>query len=324
MVRTYLQRGEIPPSGAVRIEEMINFFEYRYAEPEGGAPVRVDLDLGVAPWLPAHWLVRVGVKGKTVKTAHMDGLGSLVIVAKDVRIQVELNPAFVGGYRLIGYEDRVVATEDFNDDEKDAGDLGSCSSAARSTRGAPRSTRSSSSPATAPATIPRARRCSSSFASRRRGCPLARCPLPGSPTSSALGTRPIARGDKLRSRRSRIGTPPTRSARGTRPIGRERAHGRRGLGTARARRIRRGSPHRRDDGELAGAGPMAPERLGFVETEQEQEEYDDDWTTNDGHDHDAHRGLAGGGLWSRRRERRRRERFERGGLGRDVHAPEQQ
>ena len=49
---------------------------------------------------------------------------TLVTVAKDVKIQVEFNPAHVGAYRLIGYENRLLRNEDFNDDKKDAGDIG--------------------------------------------------------------------------------------------------------------------------------------------------------------------------------------------------------
>ncbi len=68
--------------------------------------------------------------------AYVDGLGearkvlvgemggTLLTVAKDVKIQVEFNPARVRSYRLIGYENRLLANEDFNDDEKDAGELG--------------------------------------------------------------------------------------------------------------------------------------------------------------------------------------------------------
>ena len=51
--------------------------------------------------------------------------GTLVAIAKDVKLQVEFNPAKVQSYRLIGYENRVLAKEDFNDDTKDAGDIGS-------------------------------------------------------------------------------------------------------------------------------------------------------------------------------------------------------
>jgi len=50
--------------------------------------------------------------------------GTLLTLAKDVKLQVEFNPARVAGYRLIGYENRLLADEDFNDDTKDAGELG--------------------------------------------------------------------------------------------------------------------------------------------------------------------------------------------------------
>ncbi len=50
--------------------------------------------------------------------------GTLFTIAKDVKIQIEFNPEFVNGYRLIGYENRMLNKEDFNDDKKDAGELG--------------------------------------------------------------------------------------------------------------------------------------------------------------------------------------------------------
>jgi Ca-activated chloride channel family protein len=50
--------------------------------------------------------------------------GSLVTVAKDVKVQVEWNPATVAGYRLVGYENRALADRDFKDDAKDAGEIG--------------------------------------------------------------------------------------------------------------------------------------------------------------------------------------------------------
>jgi Ca-activated chloride channel family protein len=51
--------------------------------------------------------------------------GTLFTIAKDVKIQVEFNPALVSGYRLIGYENRMLEAEDFNNDKKDAGEIGS-------------------------------------------------------------------------------------------------------------------------------------------------------------------------------------------------------
>ncbi|MFC1643788.1 von Willebrand factor type A domain-containing protein [Candidatus Omnitrophota bacterium] len=60
------------------------------------------------------------------KKVFISELGAtLFTVAKDVKVQVEFNPGKVEAYRLIGYEDRMLNKEDFNDDKKDAGELGS-------------------------------------------------------------------------------------------------------------------------------------------------------------------------------------------------------
>ena len=58
------------------------------------------------------------------KVLVTDLRGTLFTIAKDVKIQVEFNPAVVTSYRLIGYENRLLADEDFDDDTKDAGELG--------------------------------------------------------------------------------------------------------------------------------------------------------------------------------------------------------
>ncbi len=61
---------------------------------------------------------------EAAKVFSRELLGSLWTIAKDVKLQIEFNPAFVGAYRLIGYENRMLAAEDFKDDTVDAGDLG--------------------------------------------------------------------------------------------------------------------------------------------------------------------------------------------------------
>jgi len=61
-------------------------------------------------------------EARKVLVAEMGG--TLFTIAKDVKVQVEFNPAEVKAYRLIGYENRLLAAEDFNDDHKDAGELG--------------------------------------------------------------------------------------------------------------------------------------------------------------------------------------------------------
>ncbi|MFQ5527452.1 MAG: von Willebrand factor type A domain-containing protein [Thermoanaerobaculia bacterium] len=62
------------------------------------------------------------LEAKKVLVSEMGG--TLLTIAKDVKIQVEFNPARVKGYRLIGYENRLLQSQDFNDDTKDAGELG--------------------------------------------------------------------------------------------------------------------------------------------------------------------------------------------------------
>jgi Ca-activated chloride channel family protein len=300
-VRRFLNLGQLPPAGSVRIEEMINYFKYDYAAPDSEHPFAIHTEMSEAPWNPRHKLLLIGLQGKRIPTenlppsnlvflidvsgsmsmdnklplvkaslkmlvdqlrpqdrvgivvyagaagvvlepttgmekskiiealdkleaggstaggagirmayqlarknfvregnnrvilctdgdfnvgessdaameklieqeresgvfltvlgygmgnykdnkmqklankgngnhAYVDGIsearkvlvtefgGTLFTIAKDVKLQIEFNPAIVQGYRLIGYENRMLASEDFNDDKKDAGELGS-------------------------------------------------------------------------------------------------------------------------------------------------------------------------------------------------------
>jgi len=300
-VRRFLNQGQLPPAGAVRIEEMINYFKYEYPQPVNNDPFSINTEISEAPWNKNHKLVLIGLQGKKIPTenlpasnltflidvsgsmqgadriglvkasmkmlvdqlreqdkvsivvyagaaglvlsptsgsnktrikeaidnleaggstaggagirlayktakenfvksgnnrvilctdgdfnvgessddamerlieeerksgvfltvlgygmgnyqdakmqkladkgngnhAYIDGIteakkvlvnefgGTLFTIAKDVKLQIEFNPAKVQGYRLIGYENRMLAKEDFNNDKKDAGELGS-------------------------------------------------------------------------------------------------------------------------------------------------------------------------------------------------------
>jgi Ca-activated chloride channel homolog len=300
-VRRFLNMGQLPPAGAVRIEEMINYFHYDYPQPKNDDPFSINTEIAACPWNSNHKLVLIGLQGKKIPTenlpasnltflidvsgsmwepnklplvkasmkilvdqlreqdkvsivvyagaagmvltptsgenkqaikeaidkleaggstaggagiklayktaeenfvkggnnrvilctdgdfnigassddemerlieqerktgvyltvlgygmgnykdskmqkladkgngnhAYIDGMseakkvlvnefgGTLFTIAKDVKLQLEFNPAKVQGYRLIGYENRMLAKEDFNDDKKDAGELGS-------------------------------------------------------------------------------------------------------------------------------------------------------------------------------------------------------
>ena len=299
-VRRFLTQGMMPPKDAVRIEELVNYFDYAYEPPTGDEPFSVNVEIAGCPWSPEHRLARIGLKGKEIKQdkrppanlvflldvsgsmngpaklpllksamrllveklgendrvaivvyagaeglalrstscdhkeeilsaleqlqphgstnggagitlayqiavqnfiaggtnrvilctdgdfnvgvtsqgeltrliedkakskvflsvlgfgagnlkdstmekladkgngnyAYIDTLqeagkllveqmsGTLITIAKDVKIQIEFNPAKVGAYRLIGYENRILAAQDFNDDKKDAGEIG--------------------------------------------------------------------------------------------------------------------------------------------------------------------------------------------------------
>ena len=300
-VRRFLNQGQLPPAGAVRIEEMVNYFKYEYPQPAADQPFSINTEISDAPWNKDHKLVLIGLQGKKIPTenlpasnlvflidvsgsmqgperiglvktsmkmlvdqlreqdkvamvvyagaaglvlpptsgankpkikeaidnleaggstaggagiklayktakeyfvkegnnrvilctdgdfnvgessddamerlieeerksgvfltvlgygmgnykdnkmqkladkgngnhAYIDGIseakkvlvnefgGTLFTIAKDVKLQIEFNPAKVQGYRLIGYENRMLAKEDFNNDKKDAGELGS-------------------------------------------------------------------------------------------------------------------------------------------------------------------------------------------------------
>ena len=63
-VRRFLNAGQLPPQDAVRVEEMINYFDYQYAAPQTrDKPFRVSTELAQSPWNSQAWLMRIGIKG---------------------------------------------------------------------------------------------------------------------------------------------------------------------------------------------------------------------------------------------------------------------
>jgi Ca-activated chloride channel homolog len=64
-IRRYLNQGSLPPTDAVRIEEMINYFEYAYPQPDGAAPFSSSMALHRCPWNENHHLLRIGLQGKS-------------------------------------------------------------------------------------------------------------------------------------------------------------------------------------------------------------------------------------------------------------------
>lgn len=69
-VRRFLNGGRLPPPAAVRIEELLNYFSYKYPQPAGDEPFSVNLEAAECPWQPGHLILRVGLKGKEVHRAE--------------------------------------------------------------------------------------------------------------------------------------------------------------------------------------------------------------------------------------------------------------
>lgn len=70
-VRRYLENGSIPPAGAVRIEEMVNYFDYNYPKPVNGEPFTVNTEISECPWNPQHKLVHIGLQGKEIPVDNL-------------------------------------------------------------------------------------------------------------------------------------------------------------------------------------------------------------------------------------------------------------
>jgi Ca-activated chloride channel family protein len=65
-VRRFLNQNQLPPRDAVRIEELINYFNYDYVQPTGNTPIAPNMEVAAAPWNPANRLVRIGIKAREV------------------------------------------------------------------------------------------------------------------------------------------------------------------------------------------------------------------------------------------------------------------
>jgi len=65
-MRRYMYLGQTPPVASVRTEEYINFFTFDYAEPVNGENVALNSELSTCPWNTEHYLMRIGMKGKTI------------------------------------------------------------------------------------------------------------------------------------------------------------------------------------------------------------------------------------------------------------------
>jgi Ca-activated chloride channel family protein len=70
-VRRFINEGELPPAGAVRIEELINYFNYNYPQPQNDDPFSINTEISNCPWNAQHKLVLIGLQGKKISTQNL-------------------------------------------------------------------------------------------------------------------------------------------------------------------------------------------------------------------------------------------------------------
>lgn len=101
-VRRFLNQGMLPPAGAVRVEEMINYFQYGYEQPKNNDPFAVYTELADCPWAPEHKLLLVGLQGKQVPMENLpsSNLTFLVDVSGSMASEDKL-PLVKGALKLL-------------------------------------------------------------------------------------------------------------------------------------------------------------------------------------------------------------------------------
>ncbi len=101
-VRRFINQGQRPPADAVRVEEMINYFDYDYSQPKGEDPILISTELVDCPWQKDHKLLRIGMQAKKVNTEKLppSNLVFLVDVSGSMESQDKL-PLLVEGMKLL-------------------------------------------------------------------------------------------------------------------------------------------------------------------------------------------------------------------------------
>lgn len=69
--RFIMQNGQLPPKDAVRIEEMINYFDYNYAQPKGKDPINIETEISDSPWNKGLKILHIGLQAKTISTENL-------------------------------------------------------------------------------------------------------------------------------------------------------------------------------------------------------------------------------------------------------------
>ena len=101
-VRRFINNGGLPPKDAVRVEEMINYFDYEYPQPKGKDPVNIITEIANAPWNPNHKLIQIGLQGRKIATDNLpaSNLVFLIDVSGSMNTPNKL-PLLVSSFKLL-------------------------------------------------------------------------------------------------------------------------------------------------------------------------------------------------------------------------------
>ena len=88
-VRRFLDAGRLPPRDAVRCEEMINYFPYKYAAPTDGTPFAIHAEIAPCPWNPRHRLAKIALKGKELASGERPACNLVFLIDVSGSMQPE-------------------------------------------------------------------------------------------------------------------------------------------------------------------------------------------------------------------------------------------
>ena len=107
-VRRFIETGQAPPKDAVRIEEMLNYFDYTYAQPKGKDPFNLEAEVASCPWNTKHKLVHIGLQGLEVDQSNLppSNLVFLLDVSGSMSSSIKLPCTESAGIYFIATESR--------------------------------------------------------------------------------------------------------------------------------------------------------------------------------------------------------------------------
>ena len=91
-MRRYVNQGVMPPADAIRTEELVNYFTYNYAKPNGKDPVKISAEIGECPWNKEHRLVKIGLKAKEIADSKLP--------ASNLTFLIDVSGSMYGATRL--------------------------------------------------------------------------------------------------------------------------------------------------------------------------------------------------------------------------------